>query len=273
LVTALGSSLPAKLKKYGSGALPKELSIYRDGDVTAKANDAFATIKITLKADSEKNYGKALEYLCRLLETDFPRSYEISFRCPEKRYLPIKGLPKKSVHALFAGAALYPALYPKIERYARLAMREYEWYSDLENEDCAMPGTFAVFALGLADESYAKLVLDYLALVDDEHQGIQEKFVLAYIGTYGFTKNGIQIFVACAANIQSMTPNKAYAEKIANEQSLKALLQEKPETEEHVWSEALYGIWGYDERGGTADKILAASPEELRPLYEEVFAT
>ena len=38
---------------------------------------------------------------------------------------------------------------PAMERYARLAMREFEWYNNLSDESCAMPGTFAVFALGL----------------------------------------------------------------------------------------------------------------------------
>ena len=67
-------------------------------------------------------------------------------------YLPIPGLPKKGVNQLFACAVQHPDLHPAIERYARLAMREYEWYKNLADESCAMPGTFAVFALGLEGE-------------------------------------------------------------------------------------------------------------------------
>ena len=58
-------------------------------------------------------------------------------------------------------------------RYARLAMREFEWYQNLADEACAMPGTFAVFALGLEGEPWAPLVTEYLDLCDDEHSSLQ----------------------------------------------------------------------------------------------------
>ena len=91
-----------------------------------------------------------LSYLCELLEQpEFPRSYSIEFRGPEKFYLPIPGLPKKGVHQLFACAVRYPRLHVRTENYARLAMQEDEWYQNLAGEFCALPGTFAVFALGL----------------------------------------------------------------------------------------------------------------------------
>lgn len=148
-VTDLGSKEVAKLKKFGSGELPVEVTEYKDDEVVCKANDAFATIKITLKAESESAYAKVLEFLCKLLEAGFPKSYAIDFKSPDKDYLPIKKLPKKGVNQLFANAVKYPALYADIERYARLAVNEFEWYQNLQDENCAMPGTFAVFALGL----------------------------------------------------------------------------------------------------------------------------
>ncbi|WP_232490521.1 DUF6138 family protein [Burkholderia ubonensis] len=114
-----------------------------------RANDAFATVKIALKAETEDNYRAVLTWLCRLLEADFPRSYEIAFRSPAKHYLPVKGLTKKGVHQLFANATGYPELRPFIAQYARLAMREHEWYTNIDEAAPAMPGTFAVFALAL----------------------------------------------------------------------------------------------------------------------------
>ena len=69
-------------------------------------------------------------------------------------YLPIPGLPKKGVNQLFACAVQHPNLHPAMARYARLAMREFEWYQNLADEACAMPGTFAVFALGLEGEPW-----------------------------------------------------------------------------------------------------------------------
>ena len=209
-VTALGSDLPAKMKRYGSGYMPKVILEYKDNALSCKANDAFATISIRMKEESESNYNKVLEYLCKLLESDFPRSYAIDFRSPEKNYLPIKKLSKKGVHQLFANAVKYPELHSKIEEYARLAMREFEWYYNLENENCAMPGTFAVFALGMLGETYMQLVLDYIKICDGEHQSVHGEFVLAYIEKYGFTEEGLALYRLCEENIQEL-PSKLTA--------------------------------------------------------------
>ncbi len=203
-VADLGNDLPAKLKKVGSGDLPKELAEFKDSIVSYKANDVFATIKITLKEESEDAYQKVLELLCQLLEFGFSKSYTIDFRSPEKSWLPIKGLPKIGVHQLFSNAIQWPALHKKIEDYARLAMKEFEWYENLEAEYCAMPGTFAVFALGLYDEKYHALVCNYLRICDGEHQGIQGNFILAYIEKYGFAEKGLELYALCKANLQHL---------------------------------------------------------------------
>ncbi|MDR1911536.1 MAG: DUF6138 family protein, partial [Helicobacteraceae bacterium] len=262
-----------RLKKYGSGDLPKEVTGYKDGEISCKANDAFATIDIKIKIESEENYAKALDFLNRLLENEFPRSYAISFRCPQKNFLPIKGLPKKSVHTFFANAAAYEKLHGKIERYANLAMRQYEWYNNLEDEDCAMPGSFAIFALGLFSESYAPLICKYLKLCDGEHSSIQAKFVRSYIEKYGFSKSGIDIFVECAANIQELEPHKIYAQKIANEQSLRLLLAKKSELdEEYIWNSVLYALWNVTSKAKIAE-VIKSAPNELKDIYEEVLAS
>ena len=144
LVTALGSKLPAQIKKNGSGSMPKEIAECKTKDFSCIANDAFATIKISVKNESEESYSKILDYLCDLLEFGFSHSYAIEFKGQSKVYLPIKKLPKKGVNRLFANAILYPKLHDKIERYAKLAMNEFEWYLNLDGEYCAMPGTFAM---------------------------------------------------------------------------------------------------------------------------------
>ena len=137
------------LKTNGSGKLPSNIQKRKTKHLTASANDAFATIRITAKDSTEECYDEALDYLCAVLsQEEFPRSYSVEFRGKEKIYLPIPGLPKKGVNQLFACAVQYPSLHPAMERYARLAMREFEWYQNLADEACAMPGTFAVFGGG-----------------------------------------------------------------------------------------------------------------------------
>lgn len=204
IVTALGSKLPADLKKNGSGDLPLGVRQYKNDIVTCTANDVFATIKISVKEESEEAYRQVLDFLYQLLSFSFPASYSVKFSSPEKTWLPIKSLPKKGIHQLFANAVKWPALYPKIEEYAKLAMKEFEWYNDLEAEYCAMPGTFAVFALGLLGEAYHPLVCDYLSTCDGEHQSLQGDFVLAYIENYGFTEKGLELYNLCDQNIQHL---------------------------------------------------------------------
>ena len=169
LVSQLRPDMVKQLKTAGSGKLPKDIQQRKTEHFNASANDAFATIRITAKDSTEECYAEILDYLCAVLEQEeFPRSYSVEFRGKEKLYLPIPGLPQKGVNQLFACAVQYPSLHPAMERYARLAMREFEWYQNLADEACAMPGTFAVFALGLEGERWAPLVTEYLDLCDDE---------------------------------------------------------------------------------------------------------
>ena len=203
-VTELGSSLPAQIKKNGSGLVPKEIVFVKTTDYSFAANDAFATIKITVKNEGEAAYSKIFDHICDLLEFGFPKSYAIEFKSSEKNYLPIKKLPKKGINQLFANAVLYPNIHSKIEKYARLAMKEFEWYNNLNGEYSAMPGTFAVFALGLYDEKYHQLACDYLSLCDGEHQSLQGEFVLAYIEKFGFTDKGLELYRLCDKNIQHL---------------------------------------------------------------------
>jgi hypothetical protein len=287
VVTALGSKLPSRLKMYGTGALPRAVTDYMDEEVTFKANDAFATIRIVVKNESEDNYRKVLDQLARLLAAEFPRSYAIEFRSPNKAFLPIKGLPKKGVHQLFANAANYPVLRPLIEQYARSAMREFELYSNMPEENPVMPGTFAVFALILADDAYIDLTLDYLRLCDGEHQSAHGNLIHAYLGKHGFTSNAIRLLIATAGNVQNMSAHKTYPSLIANRNGLELLAQARKTQESEAlaskpnsnalwsrdpgraWQNLLIAIWG-ETAVNSPEKIIKAAPEDLRSLYRSI---
>lgn len=273
-VTALGSDLPARLKRDGSGALPPALARFRTDTVTGTANDALAVIRLRVLEESEEAYASALGYLIELLTTtDFPRTYALEFRGPTKTYLPIKGLPKKGVHQFFAAAAAYPGLRPALERYARAAMGEFEWYRNLEGEHCAMPGTFAVFALGLAAPTYSPLVCEYLRLVDGEHHSVHGKFVEAYVAEHGFTPEAIAYLVACASNIQHLRLPATSRSQVANQASLEALLAAKVELgDDGLFSYTRYAIWGGPATRDGRHEVIRKAPAGLRPLYEAIFA-
>ena len=285
LVSQLRPDAVKQLKTAGSGKLPRDIQQRKTEHFTASANDAFATIRITARDSTEECYAEILDYLCAVLEQEeFPRSYSVEFRGKEKIYLPIPGLPKKGVNQLFAYAVQHPNLHPAMERYARLAMREFEWYQNLADEACAMPGSFAVFALGLEGEPWAPLVAEYLDLCDDEHSSLQGKFLHALIRKFGFQSWTLGVLVRGALSMQWLEPAREFRSLIANEESLDALLAVKhrfsayllPEENEDpkfraiAWQSLLWAIWGpASENSGS--KAIKTAPKELRERYQEIF--
>ena len=99
LVSQLRPDMVKELKTNGSGKLPSDIQRRKTKHLTASANDAFATIRITARDCTEGCCDEALSYLVEVLEQpEFPRSYSIEFGGPEKIYIPIPGLPRKGVH-------------------------------------------------------------------------------------------------------------------------------------------------------------------------------
>ena len=286
LVSQLRPDMVKELKTNGSGKLPPNIQKRKTKHLTASANDAFATIRITARDCTVGCCDEALSYLVEVLEQpEFPRSYSIEFRGPEKLYLPIPGLPKKGVNQLFACAVRYPRLHVRMENYARLAMQEDEWYNNLSDESCAMPGTFAVFALGLEGPKWLGLVCDYLDRCDDEHSSLQEKFIHAFFKKYGFTAQSLPVLVHGVQSMQNLKPAKEFRTLIANEESLDALLEIKGHLEDYLpeegahdlrardylWQEVLWAIWGQaSENGGS--KVIKSAPKELKEKYQQMFS-
>ena len=243
LVSQIRPDMVKQLKTAGSGKLPKDIQRRKTEHFTASANDAFATIRITARDSTEECYGEILDYLCAVLEQEeFPRSYSVEFRGPEKIYLPIPGLPKKGINQLFACAVQYPNLHPAMARYARLAMREFEWYQNLADEACAMPGTFAVFALGLEGELWAPLVTEYLDLCDDEHSSLQGKFLHALIRKFGFQPWTLGVLVRGALSMQWLEPAREFRSLIARLSP--AGRKRRPEIPGHRLAEPALGHMG-----------------------------
>ena len=286
LVSQLRPDMVKQLKTGGSGKLPKDIQRRKTEHFTASANDVFAAIRITARDSTEECYAEILDYLCAVLEQpEFPRSYSIEFRGKEKLYLPIPGLPKKGINQLFACAVQYPSLHPAMERYARLAMREFEWYQNLADEACAMPGTFAVFALGLEGERWAPLVTEYLDFCDDEHSSLQGKFLHALIRKFGFQPWTLGVLVRGALSMQWLEPAKEFRSLIANAESLDALLTVKrrfsayllpeenkdPKFRAIAWQSLLWAIWGKNSENG-GSKVIKTAPKELKEKYQQVFA-
>jgi hypothetical protein len=290
VVTQLGSDEVEQLKKNGTGKLPKELTNYKDSDLAFKANDVFAAIHIKLINETEESYKKALTLVNNLLKSDFPKSFEIAFSAKTKELLPVKGFPKCGQHYLFAGAVKYVKLHSLILEYIDLTKHKYEWYTNLEDENCAMPSTFAVFALGLQNENYFDTLVDYYQTVDEEHQSIQSKFTPVFLEKFGVTKKSIKVYINAVLSLQEHPHYKTFIPYFSTENSLKLLLDSRENfatyyfTDENLkeysdsetdaqemaaycWESVMYTTFGQSKDFG---KIARQLTEEQKKLFEKL---
>ena len=228
----LGSKKAAMYLKEGTGILPNELIHYKDSDIECDANDVFAEISVKIKQESATAYDKALDFIIALLNADFPASYYIKFssKAP-KQFLDIKGIAKSPTHRFFAQALQYEELRPKLVAYAEVAMKEFQWYNDVEEgEKSCMPGSYAVFGLGLIGEEYFALVSQYFSLLDDEHQMIHKYFVSALIDRYGVNEKSLPLICQgiTSAQFDMVFKNlEKEMEKPENKELLAKFLKEK----------------------------------------------
>ena len=228
----LGSKKAAMYLKEGTGILSNELIHYKDSEVEGDANDVFAEISVKIKQESATAYDKALNFIIALLNADFPASYYIKFssKAP-KQFLDIKGIAKSPTHRFFAQALQYEELRPKLVAYAEAAMKEFQWYNDVEEgEKSCMPGSYAVFGLGLIGEEYFPLVTKYFELLDDEHQMVHKYFVSALIDRYGVNEKSLPLISQgiTSAQYDMVFKNlEKEMEKPENKQLLTNFLKEK----------------------------------------------
>ena len=228
----LGSKKAAMYLKEGTGILPNDLIHYKDSEVECDANDVFAEISVKIKQESAMAYDKALDFIIALLKADFPASYYIKFssKAP-KQFLDIKGIAKSPTHRFFAQALQYEELRPKLVSYAEVAMKEFQWYNDVEEgEKSCMPGSYTVFGLGLIGEEYFPLVSQYFALLDDEHQMIHKYFVSALIDRYGVNEKSLPLICQgiTSAQFDMVFKNlEKEMEKPENKELLAKFLKEK----------------------------------------------
>ena len=245
----LGSEKAAMYLKKGTGNLPENLIHYKDSEVECDANDVFATITIKIKQESAATYDKALDFIIALLKTDFPRSYEIKFssKAP-KQFLDIKGIAKSPTHRFFAQALQYEELHSKIAAYAEVAMREFEWYNDVEEgEKSCMPGSYAVFSLGMISEEYFPWVSKYFELLDDEHQMVHKYFVSALIDRYGVNENSLPLICQGITSAQFDMVFKNLAKELENPEKKQLLINFLKEKEESFAANKNQGSYKYYE--------------------------
>ncbi|MBA0169530.1 DUF6138 family protein [Pectobacterium sp. CFBP8739] len=239
----LGYPRAVSMMEEGSGTFEHALINLKNEGVECVANDVFATITVRIREESAEAYALALGFITRLLTLGFPKSYKIVLKSSVRQYLPIKGLAKSDTHRFFANALQYASNYPLLEDYARTAIEEFEWYADSEGEKCIMPGSYAVFGLGLSEAGYFPLVKDYMESVDDEHQSVQDAFIRAFFDKHSVTAPNVATLVACLSHAtESLKLNMlpALEDDALFEQLVEEVRMREPAVIEHI----LYLIWG-----------------------------
>src|SRR5690606_33283879 len=181
-----------------------------------------------------------------LLQKGFPNSYSIKLTSKsEKQFLPIKGIAKSATHRFFANCVKYPELHGKMEQYALVAMKEFEWYNDVEEgEKSCLPGSYAVFSLGLTSEKYFPLVHKYFEILDDEHQMVHKYFISNLIDLYGVTKKSIALICDGILSAQFEMTYKNLTPLMNDEQNLTLLIEELKTRQRHEKPEIIHSIWG-----------------------------
>lgn len=261
LAKQLGSGKAARMLKDGSDSFSQEDVHLRHELVECKANDVFSLFTIVIRKEEAGAYERAISFILSLLRKDFPKSYKIKLKSSVKEYLPIKGLAKSDTHRFFANALAYSELHPLLEEYAREAMKEYEWYEDTESEKSVMPGSYAVFGLGLSSERYFPLVEAYMDLVDDEHQLVHDKFTAVFAETYGITERSTPTLIACLLRSHDSLKLKIQPE-LESEDKLSLFVQQIETLSDDEAERVLYPIWG------NVEKLAALARKAQEPRKE-----
>jgi len=247
LAEQLGCDKATRMLKMGSDSFSHDEVHLRDELVECKANDVFSLFTIIIRKEEAGAYERAIAFILSLLRKDFPKSYKIKLKSSNREYLPIKGLAKSDTHRIFANALAYSELHPLLEEYAREAMVEFEWYEDGDDEKSVMPGSYAVFGLGLSSERYFPLVEAYMDLVDDEHQLVHDKFTAVFAETYGVTASSIPTLIACLLRSHDSLKLKLQSE-LESEDKLLLLVKQIETLSADEAERVLYPIWGKVEK-------------------------
>lgn len=209
------------------------------------ANDIRKFISIHIIVEEEEAYREALHYIIDLLQAGFVKGYSLQLESQEENYLPIQSLAKTELHQFFANCLAYPNLFPLIADYAKVAMEEYAWYEDVEpSELSAMPGTYAVFGLGLFSDAYFPLVQSYMSLVDSEHQLVQNNYAEALLTMHDLSVERMPVLIDILLSANEGELEQLKGIHIDKLELLAELIHQLENKEDYQRSYVLYQIFG-----------------------------
>lgn len=106
-----------------------------------------------------------------------------------------------------------------------------------------MPGSYAVFGLGLTDQDYFPLVEQYMGMVDEEHQSVQNHFTVALAERHGIHLETIPTLVKCMLHSTDSMKLKIQTD-MEDEAHLRLLLDQVRGLQNYEVEHIVYLIWG-----------------------------
>ncbi len=264
IASQLGSQQATQFLKEGSGQIESKR---KTPHIQAQANDILQTIQLKLTGDTVDSYRDGLQYICDLMQQNFPVEYTLKLSGSKiKSFIPVKALARSALHRFFANALQYPELHPLLEQYARLVMKEFAFYNDVEpGEKSVMTGTYAVLGLALQDQKYFPLLKDYMRLVDTEHQSAHDGFVLAFLDTYPLTTELLPLLlIILAGSGQSAKPVKGLADHFEQVELALELDRQLAQCEGYEREQLMYLIFGSDSKQKKYAKFVERLSSEQR---------
>ena len=252
LKNAINKYNSQKAKQYlekGTGILADKLIYYKDEDLECRANDVLVTINIKIDNEVATSYKKALDFIINLLNKGFPCGYTIKFFSKSKKeFLDIEELIKSSTHRFFRRILDFPELYNKLEIYAKTAMKSFEFYRDIENEDDedkkVLSGSYAVFGLALYDKKYFPLLKEYYSKLNDKYQLAHQYFIKAFIDRYGVNEKSLPLILKGFLTGDFDIIFENLAKLMKDQKNKKLLIKELENYDKYERQTILYSIWG-----------------------------
>ena len=239
LVEKVRPDMVQKLRENGTGRLPITLQKRKTEHFTGSANDAFAVIRITAKDNTEECCCEVLNYLCELLEQeDFPRSYAVEFKGPEKSYLEWRQL-------VWDYLDLCDDEHSHLqEKFLREYVKQFGFTAD----------TVPVFVRGVLSMQNMKYSKDYAAWMANEESRdalLEAKIHLSEIVPSGFSSDEDD-------------------DDDENEEPTQETEASPEEVLQYAWETVCYVIWGKASAKG-GQKVVETAPEELKKRCRQIF--
>lgn len=190
-----------KVYGYGNAAnRARHRDTFKESDLFFESDNviirAYSTghIFIRFKEESENAYRESLDFLNKLMAKGYSNvhdGYELSVRFLAQpiffEEMNSYMWPSNDSHAFFAKAVRYPALRERVAEFARLTLKEYDRYHNLDGEYSTVAGTFAAVAVAMSDIKYMDVAVEFAEETDGEHEELASHFSDILDDYYGVT--------------------------------------------------------------------------------------